>query len=156
MSSVQVFTDRVILPARREDVFAYYATIEALTLMVLPSLHFKVVRADTPLRLGSRAEFEVGPKNIPLAVPWISEITAFDPPSVFEDRMVKGPFHHWVHRHEFIALNDHETEIMDRLEFGNPKGFVGQAVSSLLVGSRIEQLFAHRRQVLEEKFGTVE
>ncbi len=155
MDAVQRYTDTVIIGARPEEIFEFYTDLDQLLRMLSPSLLVKVLRADSPLRLGARVEFEVGPKNLPLSVKWTSEITEFKYPFAFEDRQVSGPFSRWVHRHEFQPLPDGTTAVTDIIEVGSAKGILGQAINSVLLGKNIAELFTYRKRVLEEKFGPI-
>jgi len=155
MNAFQRYADSIVVDAPIAEVFAFYTSVENLMRMLSPSLLVKVLRADEPLKVGSRVEFEVGPKNLPISVRWASEIVAFEPPTLFEDRQANGPFSRWQHRHEFTALSESSTKITDIIEVGAAKGILGQAINSMLLGKNIDELFAYRRKVLEEKFGTV-
>ncbi len=155
MDSVQRYTDTVVIGAPPEAIFEFYTDIDQLLRMLSPSLLVKVLRADRPLRLGARVEFEVGPRNLPLSVRWVSEITEFTPPVIFEDRQVSGPFSRWVHRHEFHLQPDGSTAVTDIIEVGAARGILGQAINSVLLGKNIAELFAYRQRVLEERFGPI-
>lgn len=48
----------------------------------------------------------------PLPLRWLARIEAVSPEG-FTDRQLKGPFAEWVHRHEFIVVDDHTTEVQD-------------------------------------------
>lgn len=151
--SYQKFTDVVSIGAPREAVFDFYASLDGLQKMLIPQLGVRVVRADLPLREGSQVEFEISPSGFPIRVSWVSGITLFRRPEVFEDRMVRGPFQYWVHRHEFKALADGKTEVVDQLEFDAPMGMLGRMASSLLLAEKIEELFRHRKEMLKRQFG---
>lgn len=155
MDTFQRFSDTVIIPAEADAIFAFYTDVDNLLGMLSPNLLVKVLKVDKPLRLGSRVEFEVGPKNLPISVRWVSEIVEFDPPHKFEDRQVNGPFSRWIHRHEFTPLGDGSTKVVDIIEVGKAQGILGQAVNSMLLGKNIAELFQFRRRVLEEKFGPI-
>ncbi|MDX2175808.1 MAG: hypothetical protein SF028_05000 [Candidatus Sumerlaeia bacterium] len=147
------FSDTVLLPASIHEVFAFYTDVDNMVRMLNPSLFVKVRRADRPMKLGARYEFDVGPRNLPVTIRWSSEISAFAAPALFEDRLVDGPFSHWVHRHELVERGPAMTEIVDTVEFGAARGMLARTVNSLFIGKNIEELFRFRRSVLEERFG---
>jgi ligand-binding SRPBCC domain-containing protein len=35
----------------------------------------------------------------------------------FTDRLLRGPFKHWVHRHNFSPLGEKTTKVTDEIEF---------------------------------------
>lgn len=146
------FSDSVVVPASVEDVWAYYADPASLAELTLPSLGMRLVKADLPLAEGSRLRFALRPRGFPLEVRWDARISEFRPPTTFTDRQVRGPFEHWVHRHDFESLADGRTRIVDTLEIGAPLGLFGRVAESLLVGQKIEALFDHRRRVLLRRF----
>jgi hypothetical protein len=37
-------------------------------------------------------------------------------PTSFVDRMVRGPMRTWRHRHSFVAVDDHTTDVVDEVE----------------------------------------
>lgn len=50
----------------------------------------------------------------PLPIRWRARIENVTP-SGFLDRQLSGPFHHWLHRHTFVALNSSTTEVYDTI-----------------------------------------
>jgi len=146
------YSDSVVVPAPVADLWAYYTNPQSLAELTLPSLGMRVVKADLPLAEGSRVRFALRPRGFPLEVRWDARITEFRPPTTFTDRQVRGPFEHWVHRHDFEGLPDGTTRVVDSLEIGAPLGLFGRIAESLLVGQKIEALFEHRRRVLLRRF----
>ena len=145
---MQTHRDSFILRAPAALVFEYYTSLDNLARMAGGDVTLRVARAETPLRLGSRVHFVLGHRAFPMEVRWEAEITAFEPGRLFEDRQVRGPFEHWVHRHEFEPLEDGRTLVTDTIEVGAPMGVFGRLAQRLLVAHKIEELFRHRREVL--------
>lgn len=50
----------------------------------------------------------------PLPIRWMACIEDVSDTG-FTDRQVKGPFSEWVHRHSFVPVDDHTTEVVDRI-----------------------------------------
>lgn len=154
MSQVQHFADTVVVNAAPAQVFAFYTDVQNLMRMIAPQLHVKLVRADLPLRPGSRVEFEVGPRSMPFTIAWVSEIAKYEQDAYFEDRMVSGPFSHWVHRHRFSAREDGLTAVHDEIEVSRPTGLLGRMLlSDGDLDARVRGLFDYRKKVLTERFG---
>lgn len=72
-----------------------------------------------------------------------SQITAFDPPGYFQDRMVKGAFASFVHDHHFEESNGWTT-MTDVIEFRSPLGLLGRLVDRLFLRGYLERLIVHR------------
>lgn len=151
---MKVFRDSLIIDAPVEKVFAFYTDIRNLTRMVPPSMGMRVVKADLPLRFGSRVRFGVRPRGIPLPfeVTWDARISEFEPNRLFTDKQVRGPFEHWVHRHEFRPLDGGRTEVIDVIEVGAPLGVFGQFLERMYFTHKIHDVFGHRRRVLRAEF----
>lgn len=61
-----------------------------------------------------------------------SEITAFDRPAYFQDRMVHGIFRYMRHDHYFRAVSPTETQMRDVFAFGAPVPFLAGYMRKLL------------------------
>ncbi|MDK2970441.1 MAG: hypothetical protein PWP23_196 [Candidatus Sumerlaeota bacterium] len=149
---MQHYRDSFIVNAPLERVFSYYTDIHSLQKMTPPMMGMRIVKAETPLRRGALIQFKLRPRGIPFDVKWVSRIVEFEENRVFADRQLKGPFDHWVHRHEFRALDDGRTEITDTIEAGTPLGFLGVLLEGILLGQGIQTLFDHRRHVVRDAF----
>jgi len=138
------FVSEMRVDAPLEKVWAFYSNPNNLPKLTLPNMHLRVLRADTPLRKGSRIVF--GVRRGPIHVTWESVIAEFEPPNLFTDLQTKGPFDHWLHRHEFESL-DGGTRIRDTLEFGRPRGILHRMATALFLDHEIHELFRYREKV---------
>ncbi len=149
---METVRDCLILHATLDDVWAYYTNVRNLTKMTLPSMHMRLVKAELPLRLGSRIRFGLRPVGIPWEITWDARICDFEEKVCFADKQIRGPFEHWVHRHEFRDLGDNRIEICDTIEVGAPMGIFGRFAESMILGQKIHTLFDHRRKILRRDF----
>ena len=78
-----------------------------------------------------------------------SRITAFEPPSYFQDSMQRGAFRSFVHDHYFSA-RDGGTMMKDVLEFSAPLGILGRIVEKIVLRRYLERLLASRASVIKE------
>ncbi len=152
---MQTFSDTVELAAPVESVWDYYTNPSSLAELTLPSMGMKVVKADTPLREGSRIRFALRPRGFPLEIRWDARVFVFKEFEEFADRQVRGPFEHWVHHHRFERLGPESCRVTDTLEAGAPMGLVGRLAESILVAQKLDALFDHRRAILLSRFGSV-
>lgn len=100
-----------------------------------------------PLAEGSIADFTMWLG--PLPVHWVAEHTQVDPLHGFVDTQKQGPFRAWRHQHQFRALDEQTTEVIDSIEaeYGN--------LVSRFMWANLPILFAYRawrtRRALEKK-----
>lgn len=146
------FRDTVIIAAPIEPVFAWYTDLKNLVRMMPPDLRVRIVKADAPLRKGSRVRFAVAYGSFPLEMTWEMLIVEFEMNRHFADRQTKGPFDHWLHRHEFRSLENGHTEVTDTLEIGAPMGIFGRMAEKTFVTAQLRAIFDHRRAVLRKVF----
>ena len=94
-------TCRVEAPLER--VWAFHDDLDSLAKITPPGIRMEVLLAERPMRVGSTILFRV--KQHPLAPPYVWEalIVRHEPPHVFVDQMVRGPFARFVHTHRFEA-----------------------------------------------------
>lgn len=87
--------------------------------------------------------------NAPMV--WTTEITHVKDNEYFIDEQRFGPYAFWHHRHSFKEMGD-KTLMADDLHYGLPLGIIGTMVNSLMVHSRINEIFDYRRDALEKMF----
>ncbi len=128
--------------------------MKADTLLVITPKHMGMeMRTQVPESMyeGLMIEYRMRPLfGIPLN--WIAEIKTVKEQALFIDEQRKGPFKIWHHEHHFRAVEG-GVEMTDLLTYALPLGFLGRMSHGLLVKPRLEALFDHRYQVLEQIFG---
>lgn len=93
---------------------------------------------------------------------WVARYVAYVPPhpvvygveARFVDEQVEGPFKTWRHAHEFEALGDKQTRMVDYITYSLPAWPLSAPADWLLVKPKLKAMFDHRRQVLDRVFGT--
>lgn len=91
---------------------------------------------------------------------WLARYTAYVPPHAvttgmearFVDEQIHGPFARWRHHHEFEALTDTSTRLVDRIEYAPPLWPASYPVDLLVVRPKLRAMFAHRHRVLRALF----
>ena len=76
-----------------------------------------------------------------------SQITAFDPPRYFQDRMIRGAFASFVHDHCFGEI-DGRTTMRDVIEFRSPLDPLGWLADTLFLRGYLERLITRRAAAL--------
>lgn len=77
------------------------------------------------------------------------EITKFDRPNFFEDRMTKGAFKSMRHEHHFKSI-DGGTIMKDKFEYQVPFGFVGQIFDKLILKGYMTKFLVTRNEVIKK------
>lgn len=67
-----------------------------------------------PLTEGSVADFTM--RAGPVSVRWVAVHSEVSEQNGFVDTQEEGPFRSWRHQHQFRALNDQATEVIDEIE----------------------------------------
>jgi hypothetical protein len=140
-----VFLKESFIRSTPERVFGFHEQPDALLLLIPPWEKAVVIQSAAISKVGSRAIIETKVLG-PIAVRWIAEHSAYDPPHFFEDVQVKGPFRFWRHRHLVQAREDGAV-LRDEIEYEPPLGFIGRMLSGPFIENRLRRLFDYRHEV---------
>ena len=143
-----LFVKQSVIRAAPERVFAFHELPDALSRLTPPWEPTRVLSAAPDLRVGSEALVETRLLGL-LPVRWLARHTAYDPPRMFEDVQVKGPFKSWRHRHT-VEPHENGATLRDEVEYEPPLGPLGRLVAPLLVDPRLRKLFEYRHRVTRE------
>jgi ligand-binding SRPBCC domain-containing protein len=147
--SVQ-FEQWVPLPV--EKIFPFFSAATNLELITPSWLKFKVLGMSTPeIGQGTLIDYRLRLHGIPLK--WRTLIESWAPNQSFVDLQVQGPFALWHHTHEFVP-KDGGTLIVDKLRYRLPLGIVGDLCGSWFVKRDVDGIFAFRKKIIEERFGS--
>lgn len=142
------FTKESVIKASPERVFAFHELPDAFERLVPPWEDAKIVQKADISEIGSRAIIE---QKIFGLIPsrWVAEHTAYDPPRMFEDVQISGPFASWRHRH-VIEPHEEGAVLRDEIEFEPPMSIIGDLAAPLFILPRIEKMFDYRHRVTKE------
>ena len=147
---IRTFEKSIQFEDPREKVFSFFCRAENLQQITPPWLDFRIL---TPLpiemRLGTIIEYQLRLYSIP--VRWQSKITAWDPPYMFEDTQVRGPYRRWVHKH-FFEEHDGGTLMRDHVDYASPGWLLEPLVNRLFVGPNVAQIFNYREKCFADLF----
>lgn len=147
MSRTQQYVASSSLPVSIEDAFAYHERPGALERLIPPWESVVIEQSDGSLRPGSRVILKTKVCGVPLR--WVAEHTEYDPPRLFSDKQVSGPFASWNHRHEFKSIGRF-CELNDRIEYQVPLGPLGRLFGSGKARSTLEAMFAYRHRITRD------
>lgn len=139
------FVKQSVIRATPERVFEFHEQPDVLSLLI-PS--WESARVIQPARIS-----EVGTQAIvetrligPVSLRWVAQHTLYDPPHMFEDVQIKGPFRSWRHRH--VVEPDVDGAILrDEIDYEPPFWFLGRLMAPLLIQKRLQKLFDYRHEV---------
>jgi ligand-binding SRPBCC domain-containing protein len=135
------------IPRPPEEVFPFFAAAENLERITPPELRFRIL---TPLpvemREGTLIDYRLRLDGIPFR--WRTRITEWDPPRAFTDVQLKGPYHTWIHRHTFEAVEG-GTLMVDEVRYRVPFWPLG-ALALPVVRRKVARIFRYRQETLED------
>lgn len=139
------FTKESVIRATPERVWAFHELPDALERLTPPWEPVRVIEKARGLQVGSRVTLQTKLFGI-VKARWIAEHTRYEPPQMFEDVQVSGPFKSWRHRHR-IEPHAAGALLRDEIEYEPPFGFLGKAFAPILIAPRLERMFEYRHQV---------
>lgn len=144
----RTFVKESIIHALPERVFRFHELPDALQRLTPPWESAHIVQPAPDLKIGSRAIIETRILGL-IPVRWVAEHTEYDPPHMFADVQVEGPFRRWRHRH-IIKSHQAGAVLRDEIEYEPPLGFIGQLAAPFIVVPRLEKVFEYRHRVTRE------
>ncbi|MEP6570046.1 MAG: SRPBCC family protein [Acidobacteriota bacterium] len=139
------FVKESVIRSSPERVFAFHEQPDVLSLLLPPWESARVVQAARISEVGTQAIIETSILG-PIKMRWVAQHTEYDPPRLFADVQVKGPFRSWRHRH-VVGANPAGAILHDEIVYEPPLGFLGRAFAPLLVERRLQKLFDYRHEV---------
>ena len=136
-----------------EVVFEFFSKPENLEMITPESLSFNML-TPTPVKMekGSLIDYTIRLFGIPIH--WRTLISDYEPPFRFVDQQIKGPYTFWHHTHTFRSVNG-GVEIIDRVKYSLPLGWLGTLVHSIWVRKDLEKIFEHRKTVIQNYFDII-
>lgn len=142
------FAKETVIKALPERVFAFHELPDAFDRLVPPWENAEIIQKANISVVGSRAIIEQRLFGI-IPSRWVAEHTAYDPPRMFEDVQISGPFASWRHKH-IITPHEEGAILRDEIEFEPPMSFIGDLAAPLFIVPRIEKMFEYRHKVTKE------
>ena len=142
------FVKQSLIRASPERVFGFHEQPDVLTLLLPPWESARVIQSARISEVGTQAIVETRILG-PIKAKWIAEHTLYDPPHMFEDIQVKGPFRSWRHRH-IVEPAPEGAVLRDEIDCEPPLGFLGRLVAPALIQKRLQKLFDYRHDVTRQ------
>jgi hypothetical protein len=80
----------------------------------------------------------------------VAEHVEYEPGVMFADKLVKGPFKSWLHRHIVTPRGDDECVLTDDIYYELPLGWLGETFGGAFARKNLERLFEYRHRVTKE------
>lgn len=142
------FVKESVIKASPERVFAFHQLPDAFERLVPPWENVRIVQKADISDIGSRTILEQKVFGF-LPSRWVAEHTAYDPPRMFEDTQISGPFKSWRHRH-IVEPHAEGAILRDEIEFEPPMSIFGDLAAPLIIVPRIRRMFDYRHKVTKE------
>jgi ligand-binding SRPBCC domain-containing protein len=139
------FVAESVIRCSPERLFAFHELPDALQRLTPPWETSRVIQAAASLRPGQRAIVEIRVAPF-VRIRTEAVHTVYEPPFLFVDEQVRGPFRRWHHRHE-IAAEGEGARLTDAIELEPPFGWIGRLFAPWIIFPRLRRLFAFRHEV---------
>lgn len=139
------FVKETFIRAAPERVFAFHELPDAFERLIPPWESVKVIQKADISDIGSRTIIETRILG-PFKARWVAEHTAYDPPRMFEDVQISGPFRKWRHRH-IVEPAEGGAMLRDEVEFQPPVPIFGPLAAPIAITPKLEKMFAFRHEV---------
>lgn len=107
------YQHRFRVQAPLQAVAEFHSYPDAMAAITPPPIVVQVHSAPERVVEGQQMDFTMWLGPLPLR--WQARFEDVTPTS-FVDRMVQGPLRTWRHRHSFVAIDDHTTDVVDEVE----------------------------------------
>ncbi|HEY7733283.1 MAG TPA: SRPBCC family protein [Nitrososphaera sp.] len=135
------FRHSFTVDAEISRVWDFYTDIGHLEIISPPELHIRLVKSTHTVLVEGSEVWLAG--RLVTESRWHSRIT-FLKPYEYADEMMTGRFKIWKHVHEFRALDDKTTEVIDEIDFELPYGSLGRCFEGYVL-RHLERTFAYRK-----------
>ena len=142
------FVKQSFIRASPELVFEFHEQPDVLSLLTPPSEDARIIQSAKISEVGAEAIIETRLLG-PIKATWVAKHSLYDPPHMFEDIQVKGPFRSWRHRHNIQPISGGAV-LRDEIDYEPPLGFLGRLVAPILIQKRLQKLFDYRHEVTRQ------
>jgi len=139
------FTKESVIRASPERVFAFHELPDAFARLIPPWEDATIIEKADIRVVGSRAVINTKIFGL-INSRWVAEHTAYDPPRMFEDVQISGPFKRWRHRH-FIEPHTDGATLRDEIDYEPPFLIFGALAASLFIEPKLTKMFDYRHEV---------
>jgi len=140
-------TADLILPCPIDKLFPFFSDAKNLEMITPLFLNCKIV-SQGAIKMRAEAVIDYHLRFHGLPIRWKTLISHWDPPHLFVDEQLRGPYRYWIHRHTFEAQGS-ETIIRDLVRY---QVYGGSLIHDLFVKSDLIKIFTFRQEWLAKRF----
>ncbi|MFN0064286.1 MAG: SRPBCC family protein [Myxococcaceae bacterium] len=134
-----------LIQASAETVFAFHEAKDAFERLQPPWQKTEIVTPPSSLAIGTRVVLRT--RIGPLWQTIEAEHVAYEAGRMFADKMIRGPFASWLHKHIVTPRGPRESTLTDDIEYALPLGALGRLFGGAFARRQLERLFAYRHEV---------
>lgn len=147
------FVRECVIAAPASAVFAFHERPDALQLLTPPWQKTEIIQPPRSLAVGTRVILRT--KIGPLWQTMEAEHVEYEHGVMFADRVVRGPFRSWLHRHIITPIDARSSTLRDDIEYELPLGVVGRLFGGAFAHRELERLFTYRHDVTRRECESV-
>lgn len=148
------FRESQQLNASVDEVWDFISSPKNLKEITPDYMGFDITTPNLPEKMhpGMIISYEVKPL-LGISTQWVTEITQVVDKKFFVDEQRIGPYSIWHHQHH-IEEKDGGVLMHDIVSYQPPLGILGSIANSVIIKSKLREIFDYRTQVLDAKFNT--
>ena len=142
------FTKQSRIVASADVVFAFHQAADAFARLQPPWQTSEIVQPPTSLEVGTRVVLRV--RVGPFWQTIEAEHVEYEAGRMFADRMLRGPFKKWFHRHLVEPVDSSSCVLSDEIEYELPLGVLGRTFGGWFARRELKRLFEYRHEVTRQ------
>ena len=140
------------LPISVDEAWEFLSSPENLKVITPDYMGFHILSgADRPMYPGQIIQYIVTPVA-GIKTKWVTEITHVVDKQYFVDEQRVGPYTIWHHQHILEPIPQ-GVLMKDIVSYKPPFGFLGAIANSLMIKTKLNEIFDYRTIALEKRFG---
>lgn len=147
--SIHILKRNISVPIPRDEVFEFFSDAWNLEKITPRELNFNII-TKRPFEIKKGALIEYQLKLFGLKFAWLTQISEWNPPDVFVDEQLKGPYKYWHHTHRFYQENGN-TVIEDEVKYKLPFYPFGE-LALPFIKIQLERIFNFREKIIKKQF----
>jgi ligand-binding SRPBCC domain-containing protein len=136
-----------MVPRPLEEVFRFFSDARNLQKITPPWLNFQILTPG-PIDVQPGTLLDNRLKWHGVGIKWRTRIVTWNPPHIFTDEQIRGPYRLWHHTHTFTAETG-GTRMVDVVNYQLPLGILGAIAHRLTVRRDLERVFDYRQEAIE-------
>lgn len=146
------FRESQQLNASLDEVWDFISSPKNLKEITPDYMGFDIRTPNLPEKMhpGMIISYDVKPL-LGISTQWVTEITQVVDKKFFVDEQRIGPYSIWHHQHHIEEKNG-GVLMHDIVSYQPPLGILGSIANSLIITSKLREIFDYRTKVLDTKF----